>query len=313
LTGSPQRPSAASLPHPRAANQSLRLADAEDCSPVCSSPNGFQHLEVVRASGDRPPLFCIFPGPPGSGEFADILPEDQPLYDFYFTKLDGASNFPPVEQLAVTFLAQLRKIQAHGPYQLCGYSKAGLVAYEMARMLLGEGEDVTFLALFETWHPGYEQNLTRSEWVQFRVLHIADRLGKYGRSLLQGKISDALSVAGKGISKRVKLFGWRVARQVFQTSSQPVPKGMQQAESIVVLKSFVPKPYPKRFILIRTDDPFERKLKDQTLGWRVCVTEGVDVYFVHGDQDHGTMMNKPHVYGVMDKIAPYLAGPRKPP
>jgi thioesterase domain-containing protein len=312
LTGYPQRPSAASLSYPQIADRSLRLAGAEDCNPACRHPNGFQHLGTIRASGDRPPLFCIFPGPPGSSEFADILPEDQPLYDFYFTKLDGASNFPPVEQLARTFLEELRKIQALGPYQLCGYSKAGLVAYEIARLLLSDGEDVTFLALFETWHPGYEQNLTRSELVRFRILHIVDRLEKYGRSLLSGKFSDAVAVAERGISKRVKLFGWRVARRVFRTTSQSVPRGMQQAESIVVLKSFVPKPYPRRFILVRTDDPFERKLRDQTLGWRVCATEGVDVHFVHGDQDHGTMMNKPYVYDVMDKITPYLAGPRSP-
>jgi len=194
---------------------------------------------------------------------------------------------------------------------LCGYSKAGLVAYEIARILLSEGESVPFLALFETWHPGYEQHLTRSELVRFRLMHIADRLRKYGWNLTEGRFLDTVALVWKGISKRAKLFGWRVSRRVFRTASQPVPKGMQQAESIVVLKSFVPKPYPKRFVLIRTDDPFERKLKDPTLGWRVCATGGVDVHFVPGDQDHGTMMNKPHVRGVMEKIIPYLAEPLK--
>jgi hypothetical protein len=86
---------------------------------------------------------------------------------------------------------------------------------------------------------------------------------------------------------------------------------MQHVESIVVLKSFVPKSYPNRFVLIRTDDSFERNLKDVTLGWHACATKGVDVHFVHGDQDHGTMMNKPYVHSVMDKIMPYLAAPRR--
>lgn len=284
---------------------------AEDGNPTHRAQE-FPHLVPVRTTGDRPPLFCIFPGPPGSHEFADMLPESQPLYDFYFSKLDGTSIFPSVEQLALTFLEQLRKIQAQGPYQLCGYSKAGLVAYEMARLLLGEGEKVPFLALFDTWHPGYEQHLTRSELVRFRILHIADRLEKYGRNLLRGEFSGAVSIARKGVSRRVRLAGWRLFRRFFGTADQPIPKGMQQAESIVVLKSFVPKPYPKRFMLIRTDDPFERKIRDQTLGWHLCATEGVDVHFVHGDQDHGTMMNKPYVRGVMDKIMPYLADPRRP-
>jgi thioesterase domain-containing protein len=312
LTGYLQRPSAASISYLRIANPSLNLAGAEVNNPAGRHPIEYQYAEPVRTSGARPALFCTFPGPPGSSEFADLLPGDQPLYDFYFTKLDGASNFPPVEQLALSFLQQIRKIQPRGPYQLCGYSKAGLVAYEIARMLLSEGESVPFLALFETWHPGYEQHLTRIELVRFRLLHIVHRFEKYGWELIQGRFSDAVSVFQKGISRRVKLLGWRIFRRFFGTASQPIPKAMQQAESIVVLKSFVPKPYPKRFMLIRTDDPFERKLKDQTLGWQVCATEGIDVYFVPGDQDHGTMMNKPHVRAVMDKIMPYLAGPRGP-
>jgi thioesterase domain-containing protein len=312
LTGYPLSPSATGLPYPRIANPGSQPVGAEGSNPVCRYPNEFQHLVPIRASGDKLPLFCVFPGPPGAIEFVDILPNDQPIYDFYFVKLDGASSFPTVEQLALIFLEELRRIQAHGPYQLCGYSKAGLVAYEMARLLLSEGENVSFLALFETWHPGYEKHLTRSELIRFRFLHVVDRLEKYGRSLLQGRLLDAVSVAWKGISKRVKLIGWRIVRRFFGTADQPIPKGLQQAESIVVLKSFVPLPYPKRFILIRTDDPFERKLKDPTFGWHVCATEGVDVHFVPGDQDHGTMMNKPHVRGVIGKIAPYLADSHRP-
>jgi thioesterase domain-containing protein len=312
LTGYPKNPSTVSISYSQVANPPLRLAGAEDNDAVCRHPNEYHRLVPIRTSGDRPPLFCIFPGPPGSSEFADILPEDQPLYDFYFSKLDGASNFPTVEQLALAYLEHIRKIQAHGPYQLCGYSKGGLVAYEIARLLLSEGENVSFLALFETWHPGYEQNLTRIELIRFRLMHIMDRLEKNGRNLLQGRFSDAIAVVWKAIAKRAKLFAWRVARRLFQRTNQAVPKGMQHVEAIVVLKSFVPKPYPKRFMLIRTDDPYEKKMRDPTLGWHVCAAEGVDVQFVHGDQDHGSMMNKPYVHGVMDKIIPYLAGPHRP-
>jgi thioesterase domain-containing protein len=263
----------------------------------------------VRTRGERPPLFCIFPGPPGSSEFAEFLPDDQPSYDFYFTKLDGAANFPTVEQLAQSFLGEIREIQPHGPYQLCGYSKAGLVAYEIARLLLNEGESVQLLALFETWHPGYEKNLTGIELLQFRALHVADRFQKYGRDLLRGRLLAVADLAWKGVSRRVRKVGWRIARGFLKKSSQPVPKSMQQVEAIVVLKSFIPKPFPKRFILIRTNGSFESKLRDKTLGWRMCATEGVDVFFVAGDHDHGTMMNKPYVGNVIEKIRPFLTGP----
>jgi thioesterase domain-containing protein len=298
------------MPNPHA-DPTSHLADPDQATQNPAFRTEFQHLTPIQASGTRPPLFCVFPGPPGSQEFVDFLPGDQPTYDFYFTKLDGASNFPTVEKLAKTFMQELRRVQAHGPYQLCGYSKAGLVAYEIARSLLSEGEDVSLLVLFETWHPGYEQHLTLGQLVRFRALQIADRFQKYGRNLVRGRLRDVITTAYKGVVRRVKLIGWRGFRSIFRTSHRPVPQGMQQVESIVVLKSFIPKPYPKRFMLIRTDDPFERKLSDQSFGWRVCATKGVDVHFVPGDQDHGTMMDKPHVRGVMDKIVPYLADPQK--
>ena len=283
------------------------VSDSGNDELTCQLPGEIRHVVPVRTSGERPPLFCIFPGPPGSSEFVEFLPDDQPTYDFYFTKLDGSFSFPSVEQLAQAFIRELREIQPRGPYQLCGYSKAGLVAYEMARLLVSEGESVPFLVLFETWHPGFEKNLTLGETVQFRVLHVLHRLQQYGHRLAQGKFFEVVEVIWKAISKRVRKVSWRASRHFFKTASQPVPKGMQQVEAIVVLKSFVPKPYPNRFILIRTDDPFERKLRDQTLGWRVCAKKGVDVHFVPGDQDHGTMMDKPHVRDVMRKIVPCLA------
>ena len=300
------RSSATSISYLQTANPSLDVADR-----ATRKPNDIRHLVPVRTCGERPPLFCIFPGPPGSTEFVEFLPDDQPSYDFYFTKLDGAASFPKVEQLAQMFLSEIREIQPHGPYQLCGYSKAGLVAYEIARLLLIEGESVPLLALFETWHPGFEENLTGVELIQFRILHIADRLHKYGRDLFRGRFLAAADVVWKGISRRMRKLSWRLARQFFRTSGQPVPKGMQQVEAIVVLKSFVPKPYSNRLMLIRTDDPFEKRLKDQTLGWRRCVAEGIDVHFVPGGQDHGTLMDKPHVQYVIEKIRPYLAGHSK--
>jgi hypothetical protein len=172
---------------------------AEDSSVVCCKPDEYKHLQPIRSSGVRPPLFCIFPSPPGAREFVDILPNDQPVYDFYFSRLDSASNFPTVEQLAGAFIQDLRKVQAHGPYQLCGYSKAGLVAYEMARLLEGQGEDVPFLALFETWHPRYERNLTYLEFAHFKLSYFLDRLKKYGRDLFQGSFHDVAGRVAVGV------------------------------------------------------------------------------------------------------------------
>jgi len=55
---------------------------------------------------------------------------------------------------------------------------------------------------------------------------------------------------------------------------------------------------------------FERKLKEETLGWRTCVAGGVDVSVVYGSQDHGIMMHKPYVHDLIEIIKPRLAARR---
>jgi thioesterase domain-containing protein len=236
---------------------------------------------------------------------AEFLPEDQPVYELYWPEMDGETDFPTVEQLAAIFLQDLRKIQEHGPYQFCGYSTFGLVAYEMARVLLSQGEDVSFLALFDIWHPRYRQTLSLAEYVQYKFTRIVDRLGKYGRLLTQGKLDDVANLLLEFMIRHVKSMFWRTFRVVFRLTNRPVPRTMQVIESIDSHQSYAPKPYPRRFILIRPESYFDKHVADPTVGWYVCAPAGVDVHFVPGD--HGTIKDKPYVRGLVEKIAPYLA------
>jgi hypothetical protein len=84
---------------------------------------------------------------------------------------------------------------------------------------------------------------------------------------------------------------------------------MQVIESIASNQSYVPMPYPKRFILIRPESYFDKKLVDPTVGWNVCAPEGIDVFFIPGE--HGTIKDKPYVRGLVEKITPYLASAPK--
>ena len=267
--------------------------------------DGYAYLRPLRKSGARPPLFCFFPGLPGARDLADSLPDDQPVYQFFYPNLDGALKFPTVEELALMYIQDMRKIQAHGPYQLCGYSAAGRLAYEAARLLLTQGESVSFLALMETWHPRYIQNLSPAESARFRLMYALDRIRKYCRNLALGEIGSFAARLRRLAVRKTKSIGWRASRFIFQGLSRPVPKSLQTMESSAVLRSFIPKPYPNRFFLVRTEDRFEMALNDQTFGWRICAAEGVDVLFVLGN--HETMKDKPYVQSLADKIIPFLA------
>src|SRR5262249_17265562 len=220
----------------------------------------------------------------------------------------GAMRFPAVEDLATQYLQAVRRVQPSGPYRLCGYSKGGLIAYEMARVLANSGEEVSLLALLETWHPQHMQKLRIYECLQFRLKYLYDRSLKYGYDWIRGDLRKIRDRVEEWTSRRIRLLFWRATRAIFRETRRSVPKTLQHAESIVTLKSYVPKPYFKRFMLIRTEDSFERRLRDQTFGWRACCPEGVDIHFIPGDQDHGTLVREPHVKDLAAKISPYLTG-----
>jgi len=77
---------------------------------------------------------------------------------------DSAAPLGSVEEMAAAYLEEVREIQPEGPYHLGGYSFGGLVAYEMARRLEREGQEVATLALLDTYCPMGLEPLPRSVW-----------------------------------------------------------------------------------------------------------------------------------------------------
>ncbi|HLY77914.1 MAG TPA: thioesterase domain-containing protein, partial [Caulobacteraceae bacterium] len=63
----------------------------------------------------------------------------------------GSSTRPPrtVEEMADVAHQAVKAEQAHGPYNLAGFSFGGLVAFEVAGLLVRSGEQVELLALID--------------------------------------------------------------------------------------------------------------------------------------------------------------------
>jgi len=267
----------------------------------------YTYLRPLRTTGARPPLICFFPGPPGARDLADTLPEDQPVYEIFWPNMDDKSSFPSIEQLATLFLPDIRKLSPHGPYQFCGYSTFGLVAYEMGQQLIAQGADVSFLALFDIWHPQFFRMLTPYEKARYQVLRVLDRSGKYYRTLKNDGMSALFTRLIDFANRKFTSTMWLATRLGYRKVGRPVPKGVQIIESIAANKEYVPLPYPKKFILVRTEDILERRLKDPTVGWHRSAKSGIQIYFVQGE--HGKIKDKPFVQDLANKIVPHLEHP----
>ena len=61
-----------------------------------------------------------------------------------------SKDWGSVRELATHYVQLIMKEQRHGPYFLGGYSYGGLLAYEMASLLIEQNQSVEFVAMIDT-------------------------------------------------------------------------------------------------------------------------------------------------------------------
>jgi thioesterase domain-containing protein len=108
----------------------------------------------VQAAGSQAPLYFLHGDYLGRGMYcrkiARALGPDQPVFALTPCGLDGEPAPPTIEGMAARHLQALRRHQAHGPYRLVGNCNGGLIALEMARRLVEEGETVEQVLVIRT-------------------------------------------------------------------------------------------------------------------------------------------------------------------
>ena len=61
----------------------------------------------------------------------------------------SAISFRTLQATAAWYVGHIRTLQPAGPYRLAGWSSGGMMAYEVATQLIGENEQVEYLALLD--------------------------------------------------------------------------------------------------------------------------------------------------------------------
>jgi amino acid adenylation domain-containing protein len=154
-----------------------------------SAPLAHRTLMEIQAGGSAPPFFAaVTPGANALGylTLSRILGRDQPFY-----RLQGAGEqllHRPYtdlenEQLAVEYVRLMRAVQPEGPYYIGGMCEGARIAFDMARVLESQGQQLALLAMFDTW--AVENSQIRWRW----YLHAyGQRIGKLWRLPASGKL-----------------------------------------------------------------------------------------------------------------------------
>ena len=125
-----------------------------------------RRLITINPNGSAAPLICVHPAGGGVSSFRALsrsIGTHQPLHAFGIP-IDGeVGGFESVQELAARYVQELLEFQPTGPYQLCGWSFGGLVAFEMALQLQQWGHAVPVLALISSYliEPGSRRSPPR--------------------------------------------------------------------------------------------------------------------------------------------------------
>jgi acyl transferase domain-containing protein len=118
----------------------------------------YKHLVPMNPpAGDkrgRLPFFLVagmFGNVMNLRHLAGLVGEERPFHGIQARGLLGnESPHETFEETASDYLAEVRAVQPHGPYLLGGFSGGGITAWEMARQLRLQGEEVPLVVLLDT-------------------------------------------------------------------------------------------------------------------------------------------------------------------
>jgi acyl-CoA synthetase (AMP-forming)/AMP-acid ligase II/thioesterase domain-containing protein/acyl carrier protein len=123
----------------------------------------------LNSSGTQPPLVVFRHSGYTEITLARLLGSDQPLLLVAPHGMDGEPIPPTIEATAADRLPIILDAQPEGPYRLCGHCIQGVVAFEVARLLVTAGKKVELVIMLDT--PNI--NATRSLQLLFSTMRRA--------------------------------------------------------------------------------------------------------------------------------------------
>jgi amino acid adenylation domain-containing protein len=250
--------------------------------PHASGGNVWCYKELVQYLGDDQPFFGVQPREPENGLVV------------YHSE---------VEPMAKDYVQAIRGFQPVGPYWLAGWSMGGVIAFEMARQLQQQGQEVAMLALIDAGVPGAQES--EHNWAVLLSIFAYD-LGLTGENF---KRPPSWTPRPQMVELRQL---WVEARRAAVVPSEMTLVEFRKLFDIFKLyanttRRYKPGQFQGKVTLFSPADKVEQIVfsKDNTpenpkhdkldafKGWGSLATEGVDVHHVPGN--HFSMLREPNV------------------
>jgi acyl transferase domain-containing protein/thioesterase domain-containing protein/acyl carrier protein len=251
----------------------------------------------INTDGSRPPFVFLHSAVEGDGFYcynlARHLGPEQPMYAIAPLGLDGSDVPVTIEEMARVHLADIRRLQPHGPYYLGGYCASGVIAYEIARLLAEAGEPVPLVILIDA--PIVRPD--RFVRVAHRVSRLASRvlrldpahavrlraLAAYRAQLVGGVLKRGPAALGRAATRETAQLGARLAARLRRS-----PRGAWSASGVTMERkstlrdslmqdrgnasfAYLPPPYRGTVLCIWAEDLRFPEVQVDPDAWRLAV------------------------------------------
>jgi amino acid adenylation domain-containing protein len=309
----------------------------EDLAALIEGKGRDQNAPILLkpSNGARPPVFLIHDG---DGEvllyrnLALRLHRDHAVYGIApYSRGDFPMLHSRMSDVVDHYTEQIRKVQPHGPYLLGGLCIGGFIAFEIARKLELEGEQVAHVALIDVAHvttPG--KSVTARRLDRFSAVFKSGgaeerRLGARLAGILRTATKKARNVVVYEARSRARKLRNNTKMRLFRffLDNHLEPPDFLKHLTVTIVLRFAEKeyvipevPYQGEIVLFRAtkkdpcfdgtvidDTPYIELFQDPELGWR-DKARTLHVHDVPGG--HSSMLQEPHVKDMAELIQRHI-------
>jgi len=253
----------------------------------------------IQPEGSKPPLFWVRGGPLFL-PLAHRLGTDRPLLGLHLPASEAARLQVPykLEDIAGALLRCMREVQPKGPYFIAGLCVNGVIAYEIARQLIEQGEEIALLVVFDAQNPAYYEDFSQESRSELLRRRVGFQFSNLRRSGLPG-LADFLTDRVIGVRRRLSVRYWRALHAFHRRVSI---ERLEDLEHIVHPASFVyrPKPYPGRVVFFQSTDWPKGRYWDFHASWNGMIGGDLELHKIRGG--HESMFHEENVDLLADKL-----------
>jgi thioesterase domain-containing protein/acyl carrier protein len=267
--------------------------------------NGTSEKQTTEESTRQLPFFFLG----GDPTFRPLSQRLSELREFHslglrMSLIEKLKDPKSLECIAEQFVQSIRERRAEGPYMLGGWCAHGLLAFEIARQLHAQGQEVAQVLLLETANPvrmkqysGWKRTIARVQLkihlLKFEYAYLQQLNSAQTRHYIAGRTSQKLARMRQSLRRVLK------AAKFYPDLDDP-SSGNPLDVLYAAAAKYHPKPYAGQVALIRSTQRTFGFGHVLDLGWSEFLGDNLEICETPGN--HYTIYMQPNVDALAHKM-----------